>query len=135
MNEHCLFCGNTVPQGKANKNVHRVKTPGFRESICDTIVQRNDDRGSEVNRRIEIEVELVGAGAVYHGQCHVNFLTFRNIPNAQSNVVGTVKKGAPVNKQLHDSFLQLVEFLEVSDVPYSTSELSAKMEQYSGGET
>lgn len=85
----------------------------------------------EVNFRIRSELDLAAAGAVYHKQCHVNFITFRNIPNAQD---GYAKKGAPINPQLQDSFLQLVEFLEISDQPYSTSELSEKIEEFSGGE-
>lgn len=43
--------------------------------------------------------------------------------------------GAPVNTNLSDSFLQLVEFLEKSDRPYGTNELSKKLKEFSGGET
>lgn len=36
--------------------------------------------------------------------------------------------------QLQDAFLQLVKFLEKNDEPYSTSELTAKLQEFSGGE-
>lgn len=116
---------------KSNKNVHHVKTSGFRERVCDIILERNDAWGSVVYLRIESELDLAAVGAVYHGKCHVNFITFRNLPNDQH---GTAKKGAPINQQLHDSFLQLIDFLESSEEPYSTSELSEKLEYFSGGE-
>ncbi len=131
INQDCLFCGQQVHNGKSNKNVHHIKTSGFREKVCEIITERNDEWGSVVNLRIQNALDLPAVGAVYHGQCHVNFITYRNLPNAQD---GTTKKGAPINKQLHDSFLKLVEFLETSEEPYSTSELSEKLEQFSGGE-
>lgn len=99
--------------------------------MCDVITERNDEWASDVNLRIQSEFDLAAVGAVYHKQCHVNFITFRNEPNAQD---GTTTKGAPINQQMQDSFLQLVEFLEISEEPYSTSELSEKLEKLSGGE-
>lgn len=124
----CLLCGEQVHH---KKNDHHVKTSTFRETLCKTIEERRDKWSAEVDLRIQKELDLVTAGAVYHGQCHVNFLTFRNVRNAQD---ATVKKGAPINQKLHDAFLQLVDFLETSEEPYSTSELSEKFEQFSGGE-
>lgn len=81
--------------------------------------------------RIQNEADLVAVKAIYHQQCNVNFRTGRKNPN--SDVLA--QKGAPVNSMLHDAFLQLVQFLESSDEPFSTSDLNEKFQEFSGGDT
>lgn len=132
--ENCLFCGEQaqcVSRGKSTKNVHHVSAFSFRETISRIITERLDEWATEVSLRIQSETDLVAVNAAYHQQCNVNFRTGRNKPNANN---GLARRGAPVNMELNDSFLRLVQFLEESDEPYSTSDLSEKFQEFSGGE-
>lgn len=133
--ENCLFCGEHaefLPNGKSKQTVFHVKKLQFRETIIRIINERKDDWAQEVRLRIQNEADLVAVKAIYHQQCNVNFRTNRNIPNTENK---SAKKGAPINVPLQNSFLRLVEFLEISHEPYSTSELTEKFKEFSEGET
>ncbi len=111
--------------------MYHVKSTSFRETICQKISERNDEWAKEVWSRIELERNLHEVNAAYHQQCNVNFRTNRNKPNAGVST----QKGAPINVHLNDSFLQLVEFMQNSDEPHSTVDLSKKLQEYSDGES
>ncbi|XP_060064476.1 alpha-(1,3)-fucosyltransferase C-like [Ylistrum balloti] len=71
----CLFCGQDAKLNdkKRGIDVYPVRTLLFQSVLLDICRQRSDMWSSEVEKRINMALDLPAADAVYHQSCSVNF--------------------------------------------------------------
>jgi len=79
----CLFCGKeasmrveTKKETKYRKTICEVRTITFRDRIRCRAIERNDEWGEAVMRRVDSAIDLVASGGKYHKTCNLEF--FRN---------------------------------------------------------
>jgi len=122
--EHCFLCAKPVKQEShhGSATVCSVGTMNMFHNIKAVCKNRNDDWALQVSGRIESCNDLFAVDAVYHKQCHSNFLTGRRCP-VQHTDAPDIRPSRPVDDKKMEAFENLCTWLECSTDLYSISEL------------
>ena len=128
---HCLFCSEVLLTSskleiKRRKLTSIVETIEFKNNVMRRAIERGDEWGEMVTKRIEANIDLVAAKAKYHRACAQEFL---------SNPEKLKPAGKPVDVQRNSAFNELCAYLDDNDeCQYTVSDLMEHMETFLNGE-
>ena len=74
----CFFCGFSI---LAKDDVSHCRTIGLRETILAKCGERQDPWSNQIKHRVQNVHDLHAADAIYHRQCHRNFMSNLNLPS------------------------------------------------------
>ena len=133
----CLFCGTEIDKERERKRarvVCTVRTMDMQQTILNECEARGDEWAETVRARIQSVHDLPAADAIYHHSCSTNFRTKMNIPGSFISDQPEKKKmktGRPVDQNLNQAFLKVVQYVEENDDEQVTiSDLTEKMQGF-----
>lgn len=105
--KHCFICNEyidiqTIRKYKKKIDFRQVCTIELKNKLINRCNDRNDKLGIDVFNRINSEIDLVAAEAIYHKNCYNKFM--------QDNLHDQV--GRPVKHPLEDAFEKICDFIE-----------------------
>ena len=83
------------------RQVCAVATLSFREKLLECCDKRGDTWAAEVKNRLHGCIDLVAAGAVYHGNCYTRFTLCKDLSSEASNCKG---QGRPEDEGMAQCF-------------------------------
>jgi hypothetical protein len=127
----CFFCGTLIHEKTETGKFSVAETLPLKKNVLAACNDRKDDWSEVVQRRILSVSDLPAADGRYHRCCFQAFKNNRNIPLAYREDVSQKKStpGRPVDKRLHEAFLQVANYLKKNDDEQITiTDLISKMD-------
>lgn len=105
--KHCFVCDEyiniqAIKKYKRNIEFRQVCTIEFKNKVINRCMERNDKLGLEVFNKINNEIDLVAAEAMYHVNCFNKFMQDKSSDHV----------GRPVNPPLEEAFEKICNFIE-----------------------